>query len=406
MRVALRRGLFTTVLGAALAGALIYAFWPRPVPVDLGEVTRGTLRVTVNDEGRTRVKEIYVVSAPLAGRMLRIKSHVGDAVVAEETVLAVIQRSEPTFLDLRSRRQAEATVKAAEAAKALADADLVRAEAELEFAVAELQRAQKLAARQTISQRALERAQLDVKTSRAAVATAKALVRVKDFELETARAVLITPIEEETASRGEQSCCVEVRAPVSGRVLKIIHESESVVAAAEPLIEIGDPRQLEIEVDLLSTDAVTVTEGAEAVIDEWGGDVPLRGRVRRVEPYGFTKISALGIEEQRVNVIIDLIDPPSLWRALGHGYRVEARIVVWQGDDVLKLPVSALFRDGDAWAVFVVSEDRARLRRVTIGRRNAVEAQVQEGIVEGERVVLYPSDRVDDGVRIISRTTE
>jgi HlyD family secretion protein len=403
MTLALRRVLIWGALAALLGGGLTYAFWPEPVPVDLGEVARGPVRVTVDEEGRTRVKEVYVVSAPVAGRMRRIETHVGDAVVAGETVLATIEPTAPTFLDVRSRTQAESAVRAAEAAKALADAELVRARAELDFANADYERAKTLAERETISQRALDSAELEVKTRQAAVSTAQASLRVKTFELETARASLIVPGGDETSGQEAGSCCVEVRAPVSGRVLRVLQESESVVPAAAPLIEIGDPQDLEIEVDLLSRDAVKIKEGAAVLIEDWGGGTTLAGRVRRVEPYGFTKISALGIEEQRVNVIIDFTDPLDKWRRLGHGYRVETRIIVWEGTDVLNVPLGALFRHGDAWAVFVDSEGRARLRPVAIGRFNSREAQVLEGLSVGERVVLHPSDRVKDGVPIVAR---
>ncbi len=398
-----RRVLIWGVLGALLVAGLAFAFWPQPVPVDLGEVTRGPLRVTVDEEGRTRVKDVYVVSAPLAGRMFRIEAKVGDAVSAGETVLATIEPTQPTFLDVRSRTEAEAAVKAAEAAKTLADAELARARAELDFARADYERAKTLAARDTISQRALDRAELELKTRQAALATAQAAVRVKTFELSTARAALITPDRERTPGAAVRPGWVDVRAPVSGRILRVFRESEGVVAAAEPLIEIGDPGALEIEVDLLSTDAVKVEEGAEVIIEDWGGAFTLQGRVRRVEPYGFTKISALGIEEQRVNVIIDFTDPPQKWQRLGHGYRVETRIVVWEAAEVLKIPLSALFRDGDAWAVFVAAQGRARMRHVAIGQSNRRAAQVKDGLAEGERVVLHPSDRVQDGGRIVAR---
>jgi HlyD family secretion protein len=388
--------------GVLLAGGFVYAFWPQAVPVDLGAVTRGTLRVTVDEEGETRVKEVYMVSAPLAGRVLRIEAEVGDAVVADETVLASIQETEPTFLDVRSTTQMEAEVKAAEAAMALADAEVLRAQAELDFARAELDRAEALAARKNISQRALERAQLEVKTRKAALATTQAALRVKRFELEMARAALIGP-DITVVEAPNRRCCVYVRSPISGRVLKVYQESEVVVEAGAPLIEIGDPENLEVIVDLLSADAVKVEPGAEVDIEDWGGGATLKGRVRRIEPYGFTKVSALGIEEQRVNVIVDFVDPPAKWRRLGHGYRVDTHIVVWRGRDLLKVPLAALFRDGDDWAVFVLAEGRARLRRVKIGRSTSLQAQVLEGLDLGERVVLHPSDRIADGTRIVAR---
>lgn len=402
MAGAVRKGLTIAAVAGLAAAALVYAFMPRPVPADLTRVTRGPLTVTIDDEGMTRVKEVYVVSAPIAGRVLRIERHVGDPVTAGETVLATIRPIDPTFLDIRSRRQAEAEEQAAEAAQQLAQAELDEARAELAFARTELDRARALAPSSTISKRALDRAALEYETAKAKVAAAEATLRVKSSELETARAALIEPGRAPAERRGE-ACCVDVRAPVDGRVLQLLQESEAVIGAGDALIEIGDPHDLEVVVDLLSTDAVKVRQGAEVLIEEWGGDGTLKGRVRRVEPYGFTKVSALGIEEQRVNVIIDFIDPSSAWETLGHGFRVEARIVVWQAAEVTRIPVSALFREGEAWMVFAVIEGRARRRPVVIGRRNDREAEVLDGLQEGEEVVLYPSDKIRDGVRLVPR---
>jgi HlyD family secretion protein len=398
-----RRRTFLASLAGLLVGAgLLYAFWPQPVPVDLVVVTRGALTVTVDEEGETRVADVYVVSAPVAGRMLRIEGEVGDAVTAQETVVATLQEAEPAFLNTRDRRQAEAEVKVAAAAQALAQAQVERAEAELEFARSDLKRAQGLAPGETISERTLDRAKLDVKTGVAALASARAELQVRESELETARAALIEPgVDPTTGARA--GCCVELRAPVSGRILRILDESEKVVEAGTPLLEIGDPDDLEVVVDLLSQDAVRVEPGALVLIEDWGGGGVLHGRVQRVEPYGFTKVSALGIEEQRVNVIIDFVDPAAARRALGHGYRVMARIVVWQGDDVVILPVGALFRRGDAWAVFVDEGGRAREREVVIGHRNSLHAEVVDGLQPGEAVVLHPSDRIAEDVRIVAR---
>jgi HlyD family secretion protein len=396
------RWTMTAFLGLLIVAAVAYAFMPRPVPADLAAVTRGTLIVAVEEEGRTRVKEAYVVSAPVAGRVLRIERHVGDGVTAGETVIASIRPTDPTFLDVRSKRQAEAMVQAAMAAEALAAAELQRADAERDFAAADLERARKLAAGSTISRQALDRAEMQARTRRAAVAAATALLRVRSFELETARAALIEPGRNGgTGSAGD--CCIEVRSPVSGRVLRLLHESESVIVAGTPLVEIGDPSGLELVVDLLSADAVRVAEGAEVMIEQWGGDSVLAGRVRRIEPYGFTKVSALGIEEQRVNVIIDFSDPPARWRQLGHGYRVVARIVVSRGENVLLAPVNALFREDAEWAVFLVAEGRARTRRVTVGRRNSRHAEILDGLAEGEILVVHPSDRITDGALVAQR---
>lgn len=391
------------VAGAGIAAAVLgYAFWPQPVPVDLTTAVRGEMLETIDSEGQTRVREVFVVSAPVSGRVLRIEQHVGDPVRANDTVMAKIEPSAPTFLDQRALMQAQAAVKAAEAALALAEAEQARAAAELNFAKSELNRAEQLARRETISERELDRARLDARTSEAALATAEATVTMRRFDLETARAALIQP-----GANGSQEnavrCCVDVLSPVDGQVLRLIHESEGTVSAGQPLIEVGDPADLEIVVDLLSTDAVRVSLGDEVAIADWGGPRILSGRVRRVEPYGFTKVSALGIEEQRVNVLVDLTDPYERWRSLGHGFRVEAKIAVWKGKDVLKLPLGALFREGDDWAVFVVEDDRARLRRVRIGHTNGREAEILDGLAPGEHVILHPGDQIADGVRVVQR---
>jgi len=393
------------VVTAILAAGLVYAFWPQPVPVDTAAIGRGELVVTIDGDGQTRVRDVYVVSAPISGRVLRLERHVGDAVIANETVLAVVQPTDPTFLDRRARAQAVAAAKAAQAAFALAEAEEARAFAELDFARSELGRAEELGKRGNISQRDLDRAKLQVRTAEAALATAKATVEMRRFELETAQAALIEPGGAGAANEGEQ-CCIEVNAPVDGTVLQVIQESESVVAAGTPLVEVGDATDLEIVVDLLSSDAVRVSDGAEVIIEDWGGGFALSGRVRRVEPTGFTKISALGIEEQRVNVLIDFTDQPERWRNLGHGYRIEAHIVVWRGADVLKVPLGALFRAGESWAVFVAEGGRAQLRQVEIDHANDREAEIVAGLSEGDRVVVHPSDLIGDGVRIVRRSTQ
>lgn len=392
------------VIAVIVLGAIVLAFMPQAVPADLAEVRRGALAVTVNEEGRTRVRDIYTVSAPVGGRLLRIRSDVGDPVTERVTVVATIQPTDPSFLDARSLGQAEALAKAAEAARTLAEADVARAQAELDFAQSEYRRAKSLAAKGTVSQARLDKARLDMRTRAAALDEAKAAFKMRDFELENAQALLIQPGEADgDVDTGTLGCCVPVRAPITGRVLRIMQESEAIVLPGAPLIEVGDPADLEIVVDLLSEDAVRVSEGDRVLIEDWGGTQDLNGTVRRVEPFGFTKVSALGIEEQRVNVIIDFEDPPEAWAALGHGYRLDTRIFVWEADDVLKLPVSALFREGDAWVVFRDADGEAVLTPVEIGRRNALEAEVLGGLEEGHRVVVHPSDRVVDGVSLEAR---
>jgi len=359
--------------------------------------------VTVDDEGETRVKEAYVVSAPLPGRMLRFNGNVGDRVIAGTTPLATIQPSSPTFLDSRTRGELEANVKAAEAGRTLTEAELARLQALYDFAKSEYRRAKQLADRGNISLSNLDRALMEVRTQSAALQTAQANFNVRDFELQRAKAALMNPNDPQAASNG--SCCLIIKAPVNGRILRILQESENVVAAGTPLIEIGDPTDLEIVADLLSTDAVLTSPGDEVIIEDWGGPVPLAGTVRRVEPFGFTKVSALGIEEQRVNVIIDFSDPHEKWQRLGHGYRVDVRIVLWHEADVLHLPLSALFRDKGEWAVFTVEGGDARLTHVEIGHINTRSVEIVNGVDEGATIILHPSDRVLDGISVIGRET-
>ena len=365
------------------------------------EVGRDGFEVSVHDDGHTRVREVYVVSAPLPGRVLRFSGDVGDEVIAGQTVVANILPADPTMLDIRTRSSLEAAVRAAEAALSLAEAEVARIEAAVDYARTEFQRTQELERRGAVSEAALDRARLELRTQRAALEQAEAAQNVRQFELETARAALIGPGEGEGVD--DNGCCVAVGAPVSGRILQIYQESESIVQAGTPLVEIGDPRDLEIVVDLLSTDAVQVNEGDRVVIERWGGEGSLNGVVSLVEPYGFTKISSLGIEEQRVNVVIDITDPEEMWSRLGHGYRVEARVVLWEDDDVLQVPISALFRDGDDWAVFAVRGSRARLTRIEVGEMNTDAAQVLGGLDEGTRIIVHPSDRIGPGVLVEPR---
>jgi HlyD family secretion protein len=402
MNATWRRVALWGVLMVALAAALAYAFRPQPVLVDLAAVTRGPLVVTVDEEGETRVRDVFVLSAPVTGRALRIDSDVGDAVIAGETVVARVEPVDPSFLDVRSEAEAEAGVRTAEAARALAVAKLDEAEAEFDFAKAELKRARQLIRNQTISERTLDEAVRGFKTRQAAIETVKAELQMRESQLAQARARLLSPIE--TQTRRDDCDCIPILSPVTGRILRVVHESEGVVEAGAPLVEIGDPRDLEIVVDFLSTDAVRIETDQRVIIEEWGGETPLAGRVHRVEPFGFTKVSALGIEEQRVNVIIDFTDRSKHWDRLGHGYRVEARIVLWENENVLKLPLSALFRHGERWAVFVKEGSRAHHRDVTIGRRTDFEAEVTDGLEEGDWVILHPNDRIVDGVRIRDRS--
>lgn len=399
MRATRHRWAAVVAITAVVVGSLALLFRPQPVPVDFAQVVRGPMRVTIDEEAKTRVREAYVVSAPLAGRLRRIEQHAGDPVVAGQTVLAVIEPGDPVFLDARTLAQAQAEIRAAEAAGDLARAEVGRERAELTFAQTDFKRAEELAARDAVSRRALDSAALNLKTREAALASAQAAARVRAYELETARARLIGP---GGVGGSDQQCCVEVRAPVDGRILRLLQESEAIIAAGAPLVEIGDPGQLEIVAELLSADAVRVREGADVSIDAWGGEV-LHGRVRRVEPYGFTKVSALGIEEQRVLTVIDFDEPADRLRTLGHGYRLEVHIVVWEGDGVVKVPMGAAFRQGQEWAVFAERDGRAALRIIRVGHASGVELEIKDGLDAGERVILHPSERVANGVPVAPR---
>lgn len=383
------------VAGALGIVALIgLAFLPEPVPVELAPVVCRPMRVTVDEEGKTRVKERYVVSAPLAGRLRRIELHPGDTVRAGQTVLASIDPADPTLLDARARAESEARVRAAEAARRRAAADLERARVAERHAQKELTRARGLAERNNIPEKLLEQAELEARTARQTVEAAESALQVADFELEMARAVLAH------AQRGGGERSFVVRSPIDGEVLRVVQESAGVAAPGMALLEVADPTRMEIVVDLLSADVVKVKPGYPVIIENWGGEKALRGRVRRVEPSGFTKVSALGIEEQRVNVIVDLVDPPEAWASLGDGYRVETRTIIWEKEDAIQVPASAVFPHGEGWGVFVVSGGRARLRPVQIGRRNGLEAEVLDGLAENEMVVIHPSDKVTEGVAV------
>jgi HlyD family secretion protein len=400
-KIWLKRAAGSVALGLAMAVAVWFA-WPRPIAVDIATVKTGPMEVTVDDEAKTRVRHIYTVSAPVAGKVLRTSRHVGDQVAADETVVAIMQPTTPSFLDVRSREEVQAAVAAAEAAVKVAEHEVHRIEAGLEFSRTELRRAQALARSDVISARALDKARLDVETNQAALGNAKAQLDVRRSERASVAARLIDPSS--VAAPANPACCIQIRAPVTGRVLKLIQESETVVQVGAPLIEIGDPRDLEIAAELLSTDAVQIKAGSPVRIDGWGGP-PIRGRVTRVDPAGFVKVSALGIEEQRVRTVIDFVDPPDSWAQLGHDYRVIVHIAIWNADNALTVPVSALFRKGEEWAVFAIRDGRARTTPVQIGRRNNRVAEVLSGVSAGDQIVLHPSDRVNDGVAVAERET-
>ena len=380
---------------------LAWLAWPSPVPVDLAAVSRGAMDVTVDAEAYTRVRHVYTVSAPLTGTVLRPEHEVGDPVTANETVVAIMKPTAPGFHDPRLHQELQSTLAAANAAVALAQAEVRRIDAALNYSRVELRRAQSLAGQGAIARSALDKMVADVQTNEAALASANAELEVRRNERDGAAARLQNPSGTQSSST-DPGCCVQVRAPVTGQILKLIEENEAVVQAGAPLVDLGDPQDLEIVADLLSTDAVDVRQGQVVLIDGWGG-ASIRGRVRRIEPVGFMKVSALGIEEQRVRTVIDFSDPPDQRRNLGPGYRVIVHVVTWQGGKVLTVPIGALFRVNEKWAVFRNEGDRARVAEVAIGHRNGRIAEVLSGLSERDQVVLHAGDRVGNGTRIAKR---
>jgi HlyD family secretion protein len=382
----------------ALATLAVWAFRPRPVPADFATVTRGPLEVTVDEEGRTRVRDRYVVSAPLPGRMQRIGLEPGDPVVAGKTVVAQFRPADPALLDVRTRAEMEARVRAAEAALGGARADRERIRAELAFAASELKRARQLVKDGAVAPREVEVSERQAEVLERALQSAEFAVRTAEHQLEVARASLLQ------ARDRRDGTVIPLHSPIDGVVLRRIQESEAVVPAGTPLVEIGDLADLEIVADMLSSAAVAVRPGLPVHIEQWGGDLSLRGRVRRVEPSGFTKISALGVEEQRVNVIVDFEDDREAWASIGDGYRVEIRVIVWLEEDVVKVPTSSLFRHEGQWAVYKVEDGRAVRQLVDVGQRNGLEAQVLGGLAAGERIVVYPGEAIADGVQVTARS--
>lgn len=394
----LRARIGITLLAVAIAGGLALGFMPRAVPVDIVEATKGPLQVTVEEEGKTRVRDRYVISAPVSGQARRITLRVGDAVQAGQTV-AVIEPLRSSALDPRSHAQAAAAVQSAEAALAAARANAKAAASAAVLARQELVRAESLRASNFISPQGLDKARNDADRSLAAKTAAEHEATAAQFEVERARAALAGT----SRPPGGKADTLDVRTPVAAAVLKVLHESEGTVQAGSPLLEVGDPASLEVEVEVLSSQAVKIRTGAKVLFDRWGGDKALAGIVRVVEPTGYTKISALGVEEQRVRVIADLASPREEWQRVGDGYRVEARFVVWEEADVLQIPASALFRHDGGWAVFVVSDGRARLRAIRTGQRNGLRVQVLADLQAGERIIAHPDDKIADGTRVKPR---
>jgi len=390
------RGMIVTA--AIVLALIVWGFWPRAEFAETATVARRPLAVTVEEEGRTRLRDRYVLYAPVAGYLRRIELDVGDAVAAGD-VLATLDPLRPATLDQRSRAEAEARVAAARAGLAQRESEAGRASAEAELAHSEFTRAQNLLAKKLVSQSQFDEARSRMQASAAASRAASASIDVGHYELDAALASLRYTASGETHDKLE---AVAVRSPVTGRVLAIHQESSGVVAAGQPLLEVGNAGELEVMVEVLSRDAVRIAPGGRVLLERWGGEVPLEGVVRTVEPTGFTKVSALGVEEQRVRVIADLASPPATWHRLGDGYRVEAKFIVWSSEDALTVPSSALFRRDDGWGVFVVENGRARERVVTPGHGSGLLAEIVDGLGDGATVIVHPGDAIEDGVRIRS----
>ncbi len=369
-----------------LLGLIAAGFWPRPVPVELATVSEGPLRVVITEEGKTRIQRRYLVTAPVSGQLRRIQLDPGDPVRAGETVVAVIEPLRPALLDARSRELAAAR-------RAAAAEQVERARAALRFATNELRRFQRLFAEGTVSIQELELVQWRAEAAARELGVAEGVLR----EAEAALASFDNP---GAGNPADAPALTEVCAPATGRVLRVFDPSARVVNAGAPLMEIGNPEELEVVIEVLSRDGAALAPGTPVELTQWGGTNALQARVRRVEPAAFTKISALGVEEQRVNVIADLLSPPEQRRGLGDGFRVEAHLVVWETERTLKVPSGALFRRGRDWAAYVVENGRAHLRRVLVGRSSEAEMQILDGLRAGDRVVLHPGDRLREGQRV------
>lgn len=384
----------------ALAAALVYGFMPRPVPVDGAAVSRAPLTVTIDAEGKTRVKEPYVISAPVAGTVRRIDLDVGDQ-VHKGQIVAWVEPRRSAVLDPRSRAQAQARLEAAQASLQMAQDNVKAAAAAADYARSDLTRLQRLRVQGVVSQGALEQAEAEARRTEASQRAAESAVKVARYEMEAARSALQYSAAQ-TSDKVEPPELVTLKAPVDGRVLKVYQRSAFPVDPGTPLMDIGNPNQLEVAVDVLSADAVRIKPGDKVLLHRWGG-TDLEGRVRVIEPVGFTKVSALGVEEQRVLVIVDFVSPHHEWRRLGDAYRVEASFILWHGDHVLQVPTAALLRNDDRWAVYRIENGRARLRRVKLGERSDLAAQVLDGLQAGDRVIVHPADSIRDGTRVAPR---
>ena len=386
--------LLSAVVSIIVVGALAWSLRPRPVDVEVAPVVRGHFEFSIIEDGKTRVRDRYTVTAPLAGTLMRIGLKGGDTVTIGETVASILPQLAP-LLDKRARQEAEQRLGAAEAAEARTSALVVQAEVTATQARVDAERSRALVAQGAAPHSRQERDDLLLHTSQRALEAARFAHHVSEHEIELARAALIA---DDTAREGVASW--QVRSPTSGRVLRVLQENEGPVALGTPLLEIGDPTDIEVVADFLTTDAVRIHPGDTAWIEDWGGDKPLPGKVRVVEPGGFTKVSALGVDEQRTNVVIDLDVPPQARPTLADGYRVDARVVVSTLNDAVIVPTGSLFRGKDGWAAFAVVDSVARKRSVVLSQRAQSSAAVQQGLNPGDSVILYPTDEIAGGVRV------
>ena len=397
MNVALRRRLFVIIVIAVVVLATVYGFYPKAAEVDLVEVKRGPLQVTIEEEGRTRLKDRFTVTAPTAGYLERVKAKVGDPVKKGQSVL-VLEPLRSQVLDPRSRAEAEAGATAAEASLNAAIERESAVSADTDYLEKRLERLKNLYAKGSIAKDQYDQIEAETKKARAGQRSAKAAVDVARSELARSKAILQNFASGPKAANDHK---VYVSSPVNGSIFRIYKESEGAVNVGEPLMEIGNSKNLEIRVEVLSSDAVKIKKGTTVFFERWGGEGRLEGVVRVVEPSGFTKISSLGVEEQRVLIIADITSPTDMWRALGDGYRLEAHFVVWEGKDILQVPTSSLYRVGkEDWAVFIEDKGKARQRIVKIGQRNGLAAEIIAGVQEKEKVISHPDDKISDGVRI------
>lgn len=389
------------VLGAGAVLLLFKALSPAPLAVEIGTVKRGPLTVTVLEEGKTRIRHRYLITPPVAGYLNRVPLRQGDKIEAGKTVLATIQPQPASFLDPRARAEAEARVKAAEATKMQREAQIERATAALDLANKELARARDLKKSGAIAVKEWDTTENQVAILTRELHTAEFGLQVADFELVQAKAALTQVQSPVTDSNNSEP--LKIIAPLSGYVLNVYEESARMLTAGTQIMEIGDLEDMECEIELLSSDAVGVHPGADAGIEEWGGDNPLRGKVTVVEPGGYLKVSSLGVEEQRVKVRIDFVDPLPPGMTLGDRFRVEARIVTWHGDNILQVPTGALFRRGGDWMTFVYEGGKARQVKVEILHNNGVAAEVRSGLKEGQQVLVHPPDAVLEGSSVKPR---